>query len=114
LSLHVRDSRICGDGEETVAQLTFKLSDPNAKPYLIWSRIYWRTNHAVDREFCMGLIFACHFGHVAVVKRSLEKGADVNAEGGEYGNALQATSSEYDEQIMKLLLDKGADVNLAV
>jgi ankyrin repeat protein len=46
-----------------------------------------------------------------VVRLLLDKGADVNAQGGEYGNALQAASSEGHEAVVRLLLDKGADVN---
>jgi hypothetical protein len=34
----------------------------------------------------------CSVGHGQVVKLLLEKNADVNAQGGEYGNALQAAS----------------------
>jgi len=41
----------------------------------------------------------------------LEKGADVNAQGGHYGNALQAAASEGHGMIVNLLLEKGADVN---
>ncbi|TIA27570.1 hypothetical protein D6C78_11057 [Aureobasidium pullulans] len=55
----------------------------------------------------------------------LDKGADVNAQGGEYGNALYAASAgghdkivqllldkeEGYDKIVQLLLDKGADVN---
>ena len=41
----------------------------------------------------------------------MEKGADVNAQGGWYGNALQAASSEGHEQIVRLLAEKGADFN---
>ncbi|OCK72824.1 hypothetical protein K432DRAFT_278319, partial [Lepidopterella palustris CBS 459.81] len=41
----------------------------------------------------------------------LDKGADVNAQGGEYGNALYAASDRDHEQVVRLLLDKGADVN---
>ncbi|KAG7149763.1 putative ankyrin repeat protein like [Verticillium longisporum] len=43
--------------------------------------------------------------------RPLAKGADVNAQGGEYGNALQAASSEGHTNIVQLLRAKGADVN---
>ncbi|KAJ8108074.1 hypothetical protein ONZ43_g6538 [Nemania bipapillata] len=40
-----------------------------------------------------------------------EKGADVNAVGGVYGNALQAAAARGFDDTVKLLLDKGADVN---
>jgi ankyrin repeat protein len=38
-------------------------------------------------------------------------GADVNAQGGEYGNALQAASSSGNQEIVELLIEMGADVN---
>jgi ankyrin repeat protein len=41
----------------------------------------------------------------------LLKGADVNAQGGDYGNALQAASVGGHKEIVELLLLKGADVN---
>ncbi|ORY09452.1 hypothetical protein BCR34DRAFT_516475, partial [Clohesyomyces aquaticus] len=50
-------------------------------------------------------------GNEQVVKLLLDKGADVNAQGGRYGNALQAALVKGNEQVVKLLLDKGADVN---
>ncbi|KAJ4034164.1 hypothetical protein NW758_011122 [Fusarium oxysporum] len=36
---------------------------------------------------------------------------DVNVEGGEYGNALQAASFNGNLEVVQLLLDKGANVN---
>jgi ankyrin repeat protein len=41
----------------------------------------------------------------------LDKGADVNATGGEFGNALQAAVISGHIYIAQLLLEKGADVN---
>ena len=41
----------------------------------------------------------------------LDKCADVHAQGGEYGNALQAASSGGQKAVVRLLLDKGTDVN---
>jgi hypothetical protein len=48
-----------------------------------------------------------------VVQVLLNKGAKVNAQGGHYGNALQASSvlETGDEAVMKMLLNKGSEVN---
>ena len=47
-------------------------------------------------------------GHEAVVQLLLNKGADVNAQGGVYGNALQAASRRGHTAVAQLLRDKGA------
>jgi ankyrin repeat protein len=41
----------------------------------------------------------------------LDKGADVHAQGGYFGNALQAASTKGSREIVRLLLDKGAHVS---
>ena len=38
-------------------------------------------------------------------------GADVNAQGGKYGNALQAALGKGHDQIVRMLLDEGADID---
>lgn len=60
----------------------------------------------------------CHYvperaftSHSDVVKLLLRRGADVNAQGGHYGNALQAAAFVGDEVAVTDLLDQGADVN---
>jgi ankyrin repeat protein len=50
-------------------------------------------------------------GHCEVVDLLLDNEADGNAQGGRYGNALQAASEEGYEAVVKMLLDNGADVN---
>ncbi|KAJ7503922.1 hypothetical protein B0H11DRAFT_2222008 [Mycena galericulata] len=57
------------------------------------------------------LTFSAHLGVLPAVHQLLEKGADVNAQGGDYGNALQAASSGGHTEIVRALLEKGADVN---
>ncbi|RYP07260.1 hypothetical protein DL765_009212 [Monosporascus sp. GIB2] len=57
------------------------------------------------------LFLAVGHGHYKMAKLLLDKGADVNAQGGKYGNPLQAALYRGDEQVIKLLLDKGANVN---
>lgn len=54
-------------------------------------------------------------GHEAVVKLLLDKGAEVNAQGGSYyNNALQVALSGGHKAIVKLLLDKGAEINAQI
>ncbi|KAL4756031.1 uncharacterized protein BDW70DRAFT_166850 [Aspergillus foveolatus] len=57
------------------------------------------------------LYYACLSGFVTPAQDLIGNGADVNAQGGEYGNALQAASSGGYQEIVTLLLDKGANVN---
>jgi len=56
---------------------------------------------------------AIHSGNKNITLALLRKGANVNALGGRYGTALCAALSSYKgkEEIVKLLLDKGADAN---
>ncbi|KAH8678369.1 ankyrin repeat protein [Xylariales sp. PMI_506] len=57
------------------------------------------------------LYYASSMGLFYSVQELIHKGADVNAQGGHYGNALQAASSRGHEAVVQLLLEKGADVN---
>ncbi|KAH8714820.1 ankyrin repeat-containing domain protein [Phaeosphaeriaceae sp. PMI808] len=109
--LHLHSSSICDDGGAAVAPLTFDLSKQGTKMHSVWLGVYWRSQHRSDPEWPTSLAVACYFGHVAIAKKWLEKGADVNAQGGHYRNALQAASLQGHEQIVKLLIDGGADVN---
>lgn len=57
------------------------------------------------------LYYAALGGLIHTVKCLLDRGADVNAQGGLYGNALQAASSRDHEPMVRLLVEEGADVN---
>src|SRR6266516_2691020 len=57
------------------------------------------------------LYYASLVGLIESTRLLLENGADVNAQGGTYGNALQAASENGQDQIVKRLLENGADVN---
>jgi ankyrin repeat protein len=46
-----------------------------------------------------------------VVKCLLETGADINFQGGYYGNALQAASHHGHQEVVELLLENGAEIN---
>ncbi|CAG8898171.1 unnamed protein product [Penicillium egyptiacum] len=79
-----------------------------------WARLYqadrsWDYDPGPPRG--SRLYYACLVGLVEPARDLIGKGADVNAQGGEYSNALQAASATGRKEIVKLLLDKGADVN---
>jgi ankyrin repeat protein len=59
----------------------------------------------------MDLITASLRGSIHNVQELLNKNADVNAQDGRYGNALQAAACNGHQEIMTLLLDKNVDVN---
>ncbi|KAH8727306.1 ankyrin repeat-containing domain protein [Phaeosphaeriaceae sp. PMI808] len=113
---------------ETLSRLIMRLFSTN-DAYLNWIRIHdpdepWEGfDSALSLEKVptplyyasqAGLIkvTASVRGYEQIVKLLLDSGADVNAQGGYYGNALQAASTEGHKQIATLLLDRGADVNI--
>ena len=55
-----------------------------------------------------GLIFSVASGDYAGVKRSIEEGADVNAQDNDKGTALMAASQGGHKKIVKLLKKAGA------
>jgi hypothetical protein len=71
------------------------------------------------KELAAPLYYASYLGFSWIVEKLLaptsnKKKANesrVNAQGGHYGNALQAASHGGHKAVVKLLLDKGADVN---
>jgi ankyrin repeat protein len=50
-------------------------------------------------------------GLIAGVEALVDRGADINAQGGRYGNVLQAASAGGHDKIIQLLLDREADVD---
>jgi hypothetical protein len=64
-----------------------------------------------DSEGQTLLYLAAENGHYLTAKILIDKGAEVNAQGGRYGNALQAASARGHEAVVKLLLEQGAKVN---
>ncbi|CUS15226.1 unnamed protein product, partial [Tuber aestivum] len=52
---------------------------------------------------------ASYQGNESVVQLLVKCGADVNAQGGYYGNALQAAAYQGTESIVRLLLEREAE-----
>ncbi|EXL39659.1 hypothetical protein FOCG_17746 [Fusarium oxysporum f. sp. radicis-lycopersici 26381] len=79
-----------------------------------WCRLYqadrpWDLKPGPPRA--SSLYYACLSGLSLVARDLISEGADVNAKGGIYGNALQAASCNGYLEVVQLVLDKGANIN---
>ena len=107
-----------GDKIAQVNQLAMSLMAIEEPGYLNWIQLHDPDDQFegmnLERSlhsFPMPLYYAALLGLSMIASMLLDKGANVNAQGGKYGNALQAASAEGHEQMVKILLDKGANVN---
>ncbi|KAK4223637.1 ankyrin repeat-containing domain protein [Podospora fimiseda] len=104
--LHFREACI-GNNDATIAHLAVRISDPDSKVYSVWSKIYWKHRYMSIPRF--PLVVASYFGHEAVVKLLLDKGADLESKDDRYSQTpLSWAAKNGHEAIVKLLLDKGA------
>ncbi|EWZ78701.1 hypothetical protein FOWG_17079 [Fusarium oxysporum f. sp. lycopersici MN25] len=104
------DYAVSAEASEDIVRITLSfLRDETT--FERWCRLYeadrsWGNKPGPPRA--SRLYYACLGGLSWGATDLITEGADVNAQGGEYGNALQAASSK---EVVQLLLDKGADVN---
>ncbi|KAJ7903935.1 hypothetical protein B0H13DRAFT_2663555 [Mycena leptocephala] len=107
-----------GKEDSSLAQHIRDLLQCNSKQYITWIRIHnvdspwpatdWRLK--LD-DIPQPLYYSALLGLADVSSALLKLKDNVNAEGGEYGTALQAASANGHNVIVATLLDKGANVN---
>jgi hypothetical protein len=106
-----------GGMNPTLLHLILRLLTSGSVPLKNWIRIYnidlgGCEDLSMDKaKVCSALYYSSLSGMQEVSDCLLQKGENVNAEGGRFGNALQAASHEGYEGIVKLLLENGAEVN---
>ncbi|KAF1933118.1 uncharacterized protein M421DRAFT_24692, partial [Didymella exigua CBS 183.55] len=114
-SSHLRKT---GDEMEQVSQLAMSLMAREEPAYLTWIQLYDPDSPWMEPDLSKGLdsipmplYYAALLGFSTITRLLLHKDAEVDAQGGDYGNALQAASYKGHEQIVEMLLTKGVDVN---
>jgi ankyrin repeat protein len=107
-----------GERRKGVREAAIRLCCKKDAAYVNWVRLWdpdtpqREPNLQKDREEIHDpLYYAAHLDLRDVVKFLLGKGADVNAHGGYYDNALQVASFKGYELMVRLLCDNGAEVN---
>ncbi|CUS15231.1 unnamed protein product, partial [Tuber aestivum] len=84
-----------------------------------WVNIYdpdrpWRHHIQTSEEFPTAIYYSALLdltSACSLLVNRKEGAGNVNAQGGRYGNALQAAVCRGNESIVQLLLERGADVN---
>ncbi|KIL93604.1 hypothetical protein FAVG1_03586 [Fusarium avenaceum] len=101
------------DSEEIVESIINFLQDEKSRNQ--WLSIYHHTS-GPTWEFlgapAPALYCACRFNLVATVRYLVAEGADINAQCGVDGSALQTASARGHLEIIQLLLKNGADTNV--
>jgi len=99
-------------------QLIMELFLSKRDAYVNWIRLFDPDNPRNEPNItedlkivASPLYYASLAGLIESVRLLLEKGADVNAQGGGYGSALQVASYGGHDHVVQRLLEKGADVN---
>ncbi|KAI9881508.1 MAG: hypothetical protein M1830_000071 [Pleopsidium flavum] len=111
-------TRLAGKNSRTANMLIMELFSPKIDAFINWIRLFdpdkpWKEPDITKRleSVAYPLYYVSMAGLIESVRVLLEQGADVNAQGGRYGNALQAASYSGHDEIVQQLLEKGAHVN---
>ncbi|KAJ5882267.1 uncharacterized protein N7529_000939 [Penicillium soppii] len=114
------------EGKVKAGELLLRIFQNEANSFLTWVRLCevdrpWRTmiNFKIGVEDTGSPLYYASFLGLDDILRSILASDDrssglcnsVNAEGGFYGNALQAASGSGHKEVVQLLLDQGAEVN---
>ena len=107
--IHASIAEKCSDYDVGVAMKFYH----NERAVLIW-RLVRDPDHGLGGvldKMPPPIYFASRWGLTKLVSALLDDGVDVNEQGGGFGNALQVASYHGHDNIVELLLDKGAAVD---
>ncbi|KAF7678877.1 hypothetical protein GT037_002625 [Alternaria burnsii] len=110
-----------GGETENVCRIALSIFSMDSPAYQSWLRLWdpeqaemgddpLILNRGLD-DMATPLYHAARLGLGKITKLLLDQGADVNAQGGEFGNALMAASNGGHTAVAELLINAGANVN---
>ncbi|KAL7781716.1 hypothetical protein V8C43DRAFT_319567 [Trichoderma afarasin] len=108
---HFREAQVI-DGA-AIIPASIRIYDTSLKSYLKWFTIYRQHTAYCPCGNLTDLIIASYYGHRAIAKLLVEKGADIEAKDNNYGQTplLWAAKSGH-EALIKLLVEMGADIEV--
>ena len=113
-------ARWAGEDAIEIHVLTMEFFSSKRHAYINWVRLFDPDQPWMKPEITKGfkrlaspLYYTALTGLVISLSQLLQKGANVNAQGGLYRTALQAASAKGHDQIVQRLLEDGADVKAA-
>ncbi|OGE51628.1 hypothetical protein PENARI_c012G07984 [Penicillium arizonense] len=112
LLVHARPAETEKDVMDALSKFFFE----RGQAYTAWGKLFDPDRPWHDEPFrCHPMATPFYYASLAGLQRTVrlfaENGAGVSAQGGRFGNALQAASSEGHKEVVQLLLEKGAEIN---
>jgi hypothetical protein len=102
--------KACINDNAAIISSALRVCDPNSGGFLEWYKLYQDSTFRAPSGKFTDLIVASHFGHNAVVKLLLRKGAEIEAKDRYHRTPLLFATDQGHKDIIELLIDKGADI----
>ncbi|KAL6690982.1 hypothetical protein J3F84DRAFT_404018 [Trichoderma pleuroticola] len=109
-SMHFREAHIMANN--VILSSVLGICDTNSKSYSVWFDLFWQTTGLQSTKRFTDLMMASYCGHTAVADLCLEIGSNIETRDTIYSRTplLWATTEGRDD-VVKLLIEKGADVD---